>query len=121
MQINDGHVPGQTADDKSAAWSSHNVSPAGAAVNTNLTARSNILAYNITTGNLITAFAPTVNGVIKAVAASPDGKRIYIGGSFSSVNGERRYNLCCTLDATTANLFPVLRRPLRCCVFVPSL
>ncbi len=105
VQINDGYVWAQTMIGTTvyAVGQFSNVRPAGAAVNTNLTARSNILAYNITTGNLITAFAPTVNGVIKAVAASPDGKRIYIGGSFSSVNGERRYNFA-ALDATTGKL-----------------
>ncbi len=51
------------------------------------------------------ALAPTVNGVIKAVAASPDGSRIYIGGSFNSVNGKDRWNIA-ALDPTTGELVP---------------
>ena len=69
---------------------------------TQLTPRSNILAYDINTGALL-PFAPQVNGVIKAVAASPDGSRIYIGGSFTSVNGQTRWNIA-ALDASTGQL-----------------
>ena len=61
-----------------------------AAAGTNETPRSNLLAYNITTGNLITSFAPVVNGQILSVAASPDGTRLYIAGEFTSVNGLTR-------------------------------
>ena len=42
--------------------------PAGAAAGTNETARSNILAYNITTGNLITTWAPSLNAQGRAPA-----------------------------------------------------
>ncbi|MFL0457507.1 PKD domain-containing protein [Brachybacterium paraconglomeratum] len=73
-----------------------------AAPGTQLTPRSNILAYDISTGSLL-PFAPQVNGVIKAVAASPDGSRIYIGGSFTSVNGEARWSIA-ALDAVTGQL-----------------
>lgn len=75
-----------------------------AAPGTSLTARSNVLAYNIDTGELL-PFAPQVNGVIKAVAASPDGSRIYIGGSFNAVNGQSRWNIA-ALDAVTGELVP---------------
>src|SRR5664280_1526657 len=60
---------------------------------TNLTPRSNLLAYNITTGALITSFAPVVNGVVQSVSASPDGSRLYIGGQFTSANGQPRNRL----------------------------
>jgi hypothetical protein len=69
---------------------------------TQLTERSNVLAYDIETGALL-PFAPQVNGVVKAVAASPDGSRIYIGGSFTQVNGQTRFNMA-ALDATTGEL-----------------
>ncbi len=36
----------------------NNARPAGAAPGTNLTPRGNLLAYDITTGNLVTSFAP---------------------------------------------------------------
>lgn len=107
VQIDDGYVWAQTTIGTTvyAAGQFTNTRPAGAAAGTSLTPRSNILAYNITTGDLITAFAPTVNGVIKAVAASPDGKRIYIGGTFDTVNGQNRWGFA-VLDATTGKLVP---------------
>ncbi len=105
VQINDGYVWAQTTIGTTvyAVGQFNNVRPAGAAKDTNLTPRQNVLAYNITNGNLITSFAPTVSGVVKAVAASPDGSRIYIGGSFNSVNGQTRYNFA-ALDASTGQL-----------------
>ena len=105
VQINDGYVWAQTTVGTTvyAVGQFSNVRPAGAAVNTQLTPRSNVLAYDITTGNLITSFAPQVNGVVKSVTASPDGKRIYLGGSFSKVNGQDRWNIA-AVDATTGAL-----------------
>ncbi|MET0811922.1 MAG: PKD domain-containing protein, partial [Microbacterium sp.] len=105
VQINDGYVWAQTTVGNTvyAVGSFANTRPAGAAVNTNLTPRANILAFDIRTGNLISSFAPTTNGVVRAVKASPDGSRIYIGGSFNTVNGQTRYNFA-ALDATTGAL-----------------
>ena len=76
--------------------------PAGAAAGTNQTPRSNLLAYDITTGNLITSFAPVVNGQILSVAASPDGTRVYIAGEFTSVNGVTRNRVAAFNTATGA-------------------
>ena len=64
--------------------------PAGAALGVSETPRSNILAYNLSTGVLITSFAPTVNAQIRQVEASPDGTRLYIVGDFTTVNGVAR-------------------------------
>ncbi|MHA7277747.1 PKD domain-containing protein [Arthrobacter sp. Hz1] len=61
--------------------------PAGSPVGVNTVVRNNILAYDIRTGTLIDSFAPNLNGQATAVAASPDGTRIYVGGSFTAVNG----------------------------------
>ncbi len=74
--------------------------PAGAAPGTNQTARSNILAYNIQTGQLITTWAPSLNAQGRAIEASADGTRIYVGGDFTSVSGTAR-NRIVALDATT--------------------
>ncbi|MFT4050786.1 MAG: PKD domain-containing protein [Microbacterium sp.] len=105
VQINDGYVWAQTTIGNTvyAVGSFSNVRPAGAAVDTNLTARANILAFDITTGELVESFAPTTNGPVKSIAASPDGSRIYIGGSFNTVNGVTHYNFA-ALDATTGDL-----------------
>ena len=61
--------------------------PAGAASGTQEVARGNILAYDIRTGVLDTVFAPSINGEVAALAASPDGTRLYVGGSFTAING----------------------------------
>ena len=64
--------------------------PAGAALGTQETPRANLLAYDIRTGELIQSFAHDLNGQVLVVAASPDGSRIYIGGDFTTVDGQPR-------------------------------
>ncbi|MGY3317957.1 PKD repeat protein [Arthrobacter sp. TE12232] len=61
--------------------------PAGAAAGTGSVPRNNILAYNLTTGELLTTFTPSFNGEVTALAASPDGSRLYVGGAFTAYNG----------------------------------
>ena len=77
--------------------------PAGAAAGTSETPRSNLLAYNITTGNLITTWAPTINAQGKTITASADGARIYVGGSFTQANATAR-NRIAAFNATTGAL-----------------
>jgi hypothetical protein len=50
-------------------------------------ARSNIVAFNATTG-VVSTFAPSVNGEVWAMAS--DGASLWIGGTFTSVNGVAR-------------------------------
>ena len=106
VQIDNGYVWSQTTIGSTvyAVGKFDNARAPLAVPGTSLTARSNVLAYDINTGQLL-SFAPQVNGVIKAVAASPDGSRIYIGGSFNSVNGQTRWNFA-ALDAVTGQLVP---------------
>jgi PKD repeat protein len=82
-----------------------NARPAGAAPGTNLTTRTNFLAYDLTTGNLITTFAPSFNAQVRSVVASPDGTRLYVGGDFTSVNGISRSRIA-SFDVATGNLVP---------------
>lgn len=67
--------------------------------------RANILSFNIDTGKL-TGFAPNVNGQIKVVTATPDGKYVLIGGSFTKVNGQPRYRVA-AFEAATGKLTPL--------------
>ena len=90
-----------------AGGSFSNARPAGAAPGTNLIPRSNILAYNLTTG-VITSFAPQINGQVKVIQASPDGSRIYVGGSFNNVNGQTRWNIA-AFDVATGALSTTFR------------
>ena len=79
-----------------------NARPAGAAAGTNLTRRANLLAYDIRTGVLISSFAPVLNAQVKTLALSPDGTRLYAGGSFTTVNGINRYRIAAFDTATGA-------------------
>ncbi len=85
-----------------------NARPAGAAPGTQLTPRNNMLAYDLTTGNLITSFAPDLNAQALAVAASPDGKRVYVGGDFTTANGQTR-NRIAAYDTATGALSSTFR------------
>lgn len=59
--------------------------------------RSNIVAFNAATG-VIQSFAPSINGQVWAIVAS--GGSLYVGGTFSSVNGVARRGLV-KLNPTT--------------------
>ncbi|HEY0508089.1 MAG TPA: radical SAM protein, partial [Blastococcus sp.] len=82
--------------------------PAGAAAGTQETVRNNLLAYDITSGNLITGFAPDLNAQALVVTKSPDGSRIYVGGDFTSANGQARSRVA-AYDATTGALIDGFR------------
>ncbi len=85
-----------------AGGSFANARPAGAAAGTNLTPRANLLAYDLTTGVLDTSFAPSLNAQARVVAASPDGSRLYVGGDFTTVNGQTRSRIAAFDTATGA-------------------
>ena len=77
--------------------------PAGSAAGVNTVVRKNILAYDITTGNLITTFAPTLNSQAYVIARSPDGSTIYVGGDFTTASGVARSKIA-AFNATTGAL-----------------
>jgi PKD repeat protein len=60
-------------------------------------------AYDITTGNRIASFNPTLDAQANVVMASPDGKTVYFGGDFSVVNGFARAHIA-AFDTTTNQL-----------------
>jgi hypothetical protein len=76
--------------------------PAGAAPGVNTTRRTNLLAYNLTTGELITSWVANTNGEVFAIAASPDKSVIYVGGSFTTVNGASRPRIAALSPTTGA-------------------
>ncbi len=84
--------------------------PAGAKRGVDEVARTYLLAYDITTGNLL-SFNHTLNGQVRGVAASPDGKRVYVTGEFTSVDGQERLRVAAfdTADGSlVAGFSPVL-------------
>ncbi|MBO0608586.1 hypothetical protein [Myceligenerans salitolerans] len=76
--------------------------PAGAAPGTQEVARSNLLAYDLNSGELVQGWAPRVNGEVKDLAVSPDGKRLYAVGRFTSVGGTTRYRAAAFNTSTGA-------------------
>ncbi|WP_460798517.1 PKD domain-containing protein [Microbacterium sp. GXF0217] len=109
VQIDAGIVWTQVinGDTVYAGGSFSNARPAGAAPGANLMPRSNLLAYDITTG-VATSFAPQINGTVRSLAVSPDGSRLYVGGSFNNVNGQTRFNFA-AFDTATGNLLTTFK------------
>ncbi len=104
VQIDDGVVWSQAIVGNTvyAGGDFRNARPFGTTRGQQLTRRANLLAYDVRTGELITAFDQPVDGVVKVVRASPDGKRVYIGGTFTQVAGQPRYNVAAFDVATGA-------------------
>jgi hypothetical protein len=74
--------------------------PGGTTVNQRLLA-----AFNINTGQIDTAFRPTFSGGgVNAVEASPDGTKLYIAGSFNTVNGVTKRKIASISPATGATV-----------------
>ncbi|MCX7589821.1 MAG: choice-of-anchor D domain-containing protein, partial [Patescibacteria group bacterium] len=71
--------------------------------------RTNLAAINTSDGSLINSFNPNVNGAIYSLALSSDNQKLYIGGGFSSVNGQSRTNLAAinTSDGTLVSGFNI--------------
>jgi hypothetical protein len=47
--------------------------------------RDNLAAFNTTTGALLTTWTPSAYGKVNAIAPSPNGQEIYIGGGFNEL------------------------------------
>jgi hypothetical protein len=50
--------------------------------------RSNIFAFNATTGTIDPNFAPVLDGEVKALAPAPGSQSVFVGGTFGTVNGQ---------------------------------
>jgi hypothetical protein len=75
--------------------------PFGSAPGTNEVSRNNMLAYNLTTGEL-TGFNPNLNSTVRALVAAKDGSRIYVGGNFTKAGSVIRYRLAAFTVASGA-------------------
>ncbi|MEZ5219335.1 MAG: hypothetical protein R2705_15175 [Ilumatobacteraceae bacterium] len=67
--------------------------------------RSYLFAFDRNTGQLDQAFVPTLNGKVTTLQTSPDGLSVYVGGSFTLVNGVATYGIA-KLDLATGQLVP---------------
>jgi hypothetical protein len=66
---------------------------ASAAAPTTAIARSNIFAFDATTGTIDTAFAPVLDGEVESLAVAPDGLHVFAGGRFTRINGAAQKSL----------------------------
>ena len=78
------------------------VRPSGAAAGTSETTRTYLAAATAATGALDTTFNHTLNGIVRALALSPDAKTLYVGGDFTTVDGATRNRLAAFDVATGA-------------------
>ncbi len=65
-------------------------------------ARTNVFAFDAATGAVDRTFAPVVNGVVTTVLAGADGVSVYLGGTFTQLNGASSRNLVQVTTATGA-------------------
>ncbi|MHA7269823.1 PKD domain-containing protein [Arthrobacter sp. HLT1-20] len=93
-----------------AAGSFSTARPSGAAPNTQTVTRNNLLAYNLSTGALITSFAPSLNAQAYSITASPDGSRLYVGGDFTSISGTQVWRVAALNPTTGAVITSFLPR-----------
>ena len=66
---------------------------ASAAAPTTAIARSNIFAFDASTGAIDTAFAPVLDGEVESLAVAPDGLHVFAGGRFTFINGVAQKSL----------------------------
>ena len=64
--------------------------PAGSPAGQNEVARSNFLAYDLTTGQLLNNVVFNANAQVRTIEKSPDGSRLYVGGDFTNFGGSNR-------------------------------
>ena len=62
-----------------------------------------LLAYDIRTGNRISSFNHVLNAQGRSITVSPDQSRIYVGGDFTTVDGQTRSHIA-AFDAATGAL-----------------
>jgi hypothetical protein len=82
------------------------VRPGGAAAGTGEVARANFVVLDAATGaptSCAPAFTRSSSATVRSIAASPDGKTIYVGGLFSSAGGQARNNIA-ALDVATCTI-----------------
>lgn len=68
--------------------------------NTTTYQQAGLASYNLNTGLVDTQFRPSFNGGVAAVEATPDGTKLFVGGSFNTVNGVAKQKVA-SLNLTT--------------------
>ncbi|MBG6212507.1 MAG: PKD domain-containing protein [Cryobacterium sp.] len=102
-----GWAPVMNAGVKALAFAGTTVYMGGSFTAAGGQARARMAAFNGTTGALQPWSGTPTGGSINALAASPDGSKVVIGGSFTAYNGssDPGYGMAAT-DATTGTSLP---------------
>ncbi|WP_295817683.1 PKD domain-containing protein [uncultured Microbacterium sp.] len=66
---------------------------------------NNVFAFDITTGNPVAGFSHSFDAQGLVVRAAPDGKTVYFGGDFTTVDGQARAHVA-AFDVATGALTP---------------
>lgn len=61
--------------------------------------RPRLAAFSTATGALSTTWVPKANSTVQSIALSPDGSSIYLGGSFTTLDGQARTRLAAVSSA----------------------
>jgi hypothetical protein len=75
--------------------------PAGNVAGTGEVAHSNLVSFDITTG-VMTSWKGSLNGAGRYLAVSPDKSTLYVGGDFTTANGQARGHIAAFDIATGA-------------------
>ena len=78
------------------------VRPPGDPLGTGGKRRTYLAEFSASTGALVRSFYPTLDGKVTALAVSPTGRTLYVGGSFTHVNGSFRNHLAAFSTSTGA-------------------
>ena len=74
------------------------VTPVGGAATT----RNSVMAFDVATGALVPGFNPTLNGTVNEVIPGPTAGTVYLGGTFTTVNGAAQSHLTLVSTSTGA-------------------
>ena len=73
--------------------------------------RRNLLAFDATTGKLLTSFAPDPLGTVYKVLPAADGQSVYVAGSFQSAAGQAMPGRLFKVNVTTGAVDPNFTTP----------
>jgi hypothetical protein len=68
--------------------------------------QSYLAAFDVNTGEWIPSFNPVVNAPVWKLMASPDGTKLFVGGEFTSINGQANTTALAALDPATGAVLP---------------
>jgi hypothetical protein len=73
--------------------------------------RDNVLAFDATTGKLLTTFAPDPDGTVYKVLPAADGQSVYVAGAFANAAGQAMPGHIFKMNVTTGAIDPTFTAP----------